>query len=202
MTLSTHVAIGPGIPAREVFTYCRALLNTPDSVPIEEGPSDEHPGWSHRAGQRWLNHPCGVGLDAWLWLHYGPDGPMVHHPCEECGDPEHDEWVAGDPTENGQAAIDVDLDTAYGYRGPTGESCSALHARLVAQLGAWLDERGVTWWWKNEYTGEWHANDAAGRAALAEFGGEHTKPGGADEWFRSMVLPAIESGTILHRGPT
>jgi hypothetical protein len=121
---------------------------------------------------------------------------MLHGHCADCGDPEHDEWVATDPTENGTAALEVSFDTSYGYRGPNGESCSALHARLVAKLGEWLDGRGVAWWWCNEYTGEWHANDAAGRAALAEFAGAHTRPGGADEWFRSLVLPAIERGLI------
>lgn len=181
MTLSTHIAIAPGIPVREVFDRCRALLDTPDSVPIEQDATS-------------IAHPPGVGLPAWLIVNYGPNGPLVHDPCEDCGDPEHDRWIASNPTENGQAVIDVDLDTTYGYRGPNGESCSSLHARLVTQLGAWLDGRGIAWWWRNEYTGVWWANDALGREALVEFAGAHTRPGGADEWFRSMVLPAILNG--------
>lgn len=72
-----------------------------------------------------LRNDPGQGLCAWLWI-----------------------------TENLEGVpLTVDFDTAYGYHGPEG-GCGDLHVRLVRQLGAWLDERGVRWSWLNEFTDE------------------------------------------------
>lgn len=198
MTLDTKMALHGAINVHELYAYCRALLNTPDNIEPEYGS-----GWSNEKTKR-IGNPCGVGLDAWLTITYGPDGPLPVHEhdkwCEtELGGEynttqeqidDHAAWVAGDPTENGWASVEVSFDTAYGHRTDRGESCSALHARLVAEVGHWCDRKGIEWKWQNEYTGEWFDRDDQ----LAEFGGFHTKPGGADEWFRNIVMPAIAGG--------
>lgn len=202
MTLDTKVVIGKPYPVREIFDYCRTLLNCPETVPVETGPE---PGREreYRRGQKWLNNPCGIGLPAWLWLYYGADGPFALHEHDKyCATEVGGEWghtqedvdrhaadIAADPTENGWAAIEVSFDTAYGYRGDNGESCSDLHARLVTALGQWLDARGLPWKWQNEYTGEWFDR----YDGLAEFGDAH-RTTGADAWFRNVVLPAIAGG--------
>src|SRR5690242_14095966 len=64
-----------------------------------------------------------------------------------------------------KSPMEVSFDTAYGYRGPEG-GCGDLHARLVRELGAWLDGRRVRWSWLNEWTGEVHE----GYEGLSELG--------------------------------
>jgi hypothetical protein len=66
-------------------------------------------------------------------------------------------------------------------------------ASLVAELGKWLDERGVRWLWKNEYTGEVHS----GYEQLIELcsGGFE-----AAAWFQTTVLPAIAAKTSVEGG--
>ncbi|MFF4600595.1 hypothetical protein [Amycolatopsis sp. NPDC001319] len=184
MTLNTSIAIGKPYPVRQVFDFCRELLNTPEGTPF----SEEHSSW--RKGVKQIFNPCGIGLPAWLWIYYGADGPMVETP-DDPSDEDEVEYIARTPTKNGWAAMEVTFDTAYGYRGPDGESCSQLHARLVAQLGKWLDAKGLPWKWQNEYTGEWFD----GYDGLAELVGAHESTG-ADEWFRGTVLPLIAGGAL------
>ena len=68
--------------------------------------------------------------------------------------------------------------------------CGDLHARLVAELGIWLDQRGKRWKWENEFTGEIHEGYEQ-LIQLASGGFEATA------WFRTMVVPAIQSGRLL-----
>lgn len=206
MTLDTRVAIGKPHNVREIFDFCNQMLGAPAEVLTEHQDCD-----GDRAGQRGLLNKPLQGLPAWLWMFYGVDGPMVHRHTKWCETEvgpakwdddgtvmvtqaevdEHAASVAADPTENGWAAIEVSFDTAYGYRGEGGESCSDLHARLVTALGLWLDKRGLPWKWKNEYTGEWHD----GADGLDRFGAAH-RASGADAWFRNQVMPVIANGTL------
>jgi hypothetical protein len=185
VTLNTSIVIGN---VHEVFAYCRALLNTPEGTEIMTGPE---PG-EHRFGNgdKYIANPGGIGLQAWLWINYGADGPMVTEP-DDPNDQDEVEYIAGNPAKNGWGAIEVTFDTAYGYRSDDGENCSQLHARLITQLGAWLDERALPWKWQNEYTGEWFDR----YDGLAEFVGAHESTGAAD-WFNNTVLPAIENGLL------
>lgn len=167
MTLNTSIVIGKPYNVHEVYAYCRVLLNTPEHVKAAYGPK---PGKErgHRPAEKWVATPGEVGLDAWLWIYYGADGPMVHQHDEFCATElggkyehtqedidQHARCVAGDPTENGWGAIEVTFDTPYGYGNERGENCRQLHARLIVQLGKWLDERALPWKWQNEFTGEW-----------------------------------------------
>lgn len=93
-----------------------------------------------------MNVP-GQGMPAWLTVYHYDDGP------------ETDNW-------GGSAQVKVSFDTAYGYSGPDG-GCGGLHARLVAELGRWLDGKGATWSWLNEWTGEIYQ----GHDGLAGLGG-------------------------------
>lgn len=199
MTLNTSIAIGKPTNVRELFDFCNTLLEAPADVAWKQGDCD------YRVGQKQIMNEPMQGLPAWLWIYYGIGGPMVHvHDkwCEvEVGPAkwdktgeaqvtveqvaEHDAYVSGDPTQNGWAAIEVTFDTAYGYRGPGGETCSQLHANLIARLGAWLDRRGLPWKWQNEYTSEWFD----GYDGLSEFASDR----GATDWFDSIVRPIIES---------
>lgn len=194
MTLSTYVAIGKPYPVREIFDFARTLIGTPDGTPVED---DGEP----RDGVKRISNPCGIGLPAWLIVSYGADGSMVHKCGKWCSTElggeynttqkeidDHARYIAENPMENGWAATVVDFDTAYGYRGDGGESCSDLHARLVAALGQWLDEHDLPWKWCNEYTGEWFDR----YDQLDTFGNAH-RATGADDWFRNLVMPAINA---------
>lgn len=169
MTLNTNIAIKGSVDPEAVFTQMRLLLGATDAVPIERTKTG-------------IKHPPFQGLAAWLWLKHNNGDPLLQTEWE---DEEEKEYFLSSPLHNGYAHIVVDLDTGYAYSGPTGESCSGLHARLIAQLGVWLKERGCTWMWQNEYTGDWSVEFEG----LAEFAGFHAD-GGAAEWF-SHVLTAI-----------
>jgi hypothetical protein len=207
MTLDTRIAIRAVAPvsAREIFLYCRTLLDTPDHVSIRDEVEK-----GNRKGQKSLWHEPGIDLDGWLIMYYGADGPMTHVHTDSCETEvgwakwdlpkkrykvtaedvrEHEEWVASDPTENGWATVEVSIDTGYSFMNERGESCSDRHARFVHELGLWLDQRGCEWKWKNEYTGEWHD----GREGLVDFGSYHMSESGPAEWFALKALPAIRT---------
>lgn len=144
MTLSTRVAIIEPTPVRAVFDECRRLIGG-------GGAKFRHdPRPTNRAGGMYMNEPE-QGLPAWLIVCYGVEAPLL--PDDEGGYDEEDRssW----PSATGWS-IEVDFDTAYGYRAENGAGCSDLHAWLVRELGRWLTERGLTWLWYHEYTGEWH----------------------------------------------
>jgi hypothetical protein len=137
----------------------------------------------------------GQGLAAWLMLHYRQDAPLrtsaeaeahdedCNLPGSEYYDPEAD--LCDGSWHRTACWLEISFDTAYSYRDEQGRGCGDLHASLIADLGRWLDERGVRWSWKNEFTGDVHT----GYDRLIELcsGGFE-----ASAWFRTSVLPAIE----------
>lgn len=148
MTLSTRIAIVEPTPVREIFDECRRLLNG-EHVPFDHEPSRWQDGvtsYCNRVGQ---------GLHALLRVDYGADAPLrpdpkyADDPNERRYYPPVDAW-----------SIVVDFDTAYAYRNEYGGGCGDLHAYLVQQLGRWLTERGLTWYWCYEYDGTWHLGPA------------------------------------------
>jgi hypothetical protein len=180
MTLNTQVFVMSEADPHEVFWKCRELLGAPTDLPFEDGPSRFDEGvWN-------LLNPCGVGLPAWLWMHYKP-GAMLRATAEE-----HDSYCNEDGDCDGSHHdppywFDVTFDTAYSYRDEEGRGCGALHASLVARLGMWLDERGIRWAWQNEFTGEIHVGDRYEHLFdLIGTGDE------ARAWFTEIVRPAIE----------
>lgn len=200
MTFNTTIVIGNPLPVRELFDFCNGLLGAPADVKWKQQDCD-----GNRLGQREiLNEPM-QGLPAWLWIYYGADGPMRHAHTKYCATEvgpakwdddgkypvtandiaEHEAEIAADPTRNGWAAIEVTFDTAYGYVADDGTRCTQLHARYVAQFGAWLDKRGAPWRWQNEYTGEWFD----GYDGLRDFAEDDAATG----WFDSQVAPVLRS---------
>jgi hypothetical protein len=79
----------------------------------------------------------------------------------------------------------VDFDTAYSYTDSYG-GCGALHARLLFDLGGWLDEQGIQWAWRNEFTGDVHIGDKYERLYDLVEGGQE-----AVRWFKGTVEPVI-----------
>ena len=172
MTLDTRVYICGRIDHRELFTKCNQLIGAHEGIAFTDKEVE--------SGERRLyNHP-GQGLCALLDVRYRRDAPLLapgaHYRYCEPEDEDHTHcfphWV------------EVSFDTAYGYKSDSGEGCGDLHARLVAELGQWLDAKDIRWSWQNEFTGEVHQ----GYEGLTELG-----PGGAEAstWFRDIVAPAL-----------
>lgn len=178
MTLSTNLYIIEPTNPRKVFDFCLALL-------AED--FDGEPQWDYTRkgeGERFTastSHyatTCGQGLAAWLFVHHADDGPLMIA---------GDEWEEDEvPPPCNEHCVRINWDTAYSFRGRQDERCGDLHARMVATVGHWLDEQGLTWWWHDEFTGE-HHQGVDGLDALGNMGDN------ARSWFSGTVLPAITS---------
>lgn len=168
MTLSTDIYVHDEIDAREVFARMAQLLGAPLTYRFRE------------EGNSIAAAPM-QGLPAWLIVTRNADGTPVQTTKNN-----HWDECESDCDYNHSPAhyLRVDVDTPYGYTGPDGEGCGDLHARLVTELGLWLDEREVTWSWRNEFTGEIFSR-YDGLEDLAESGAK------AEGWFRTRVLPMM-----------
>jgi hypothetical protein len=178
MTLSTHVYLLTEADPRDVFFECRRLLGATDAHRWEDKPSFYG---EPKGDERVIMNGGGQGLPAWLIIRYSPNGPLLsesegHDECDDDCTFEHDpaHWV------------NIDFDTAYSYKDSYG-GCGALHARLLFDLGQWLDDRGIDWSWRNEFTGEIHGGDERYRRL-----GDLTEGGrAAMRWFKGTVEPVI-----------
>ena len=130
MTLTTQMLVIEPTPYRPVFDAVRRLIGADKASYVDE------PGV--------IKNRYGQGFPAWIGVVYGTDAPL------EPGLEEAAWWPVA------RWSIEVHLDTAGGYRAANGAGCSDLHAYLVQELGRWLSDRGLTWFWYHEYTGEWH----------------------------------------------
>jgi hypothetical protein len=206
MTLSTDVYVLDAVDPHEVFAECQRLLSLYDEehrMPIEHKFEDKQDGSWQAGGERivdasnpWTiaNEPM-QNLPAWLFVHYRPGAALrtpeqaTEHDDDICTVQGCDWWIDGESVEctgDGHRPacwLNVDFDTAYGYD-HNGMGAGDLHALLVAELGKWLDARGVRWSWKNEYTGEVH--DSPEKLIELVSGGFE-----ASAWFRTSVLPVI-----------
>lgn len=186
VTLNTKIYILDEIGHKDVFGRCNQLINAPEATRFSDCAQQVFVdgAWvDEPTGARNIGNDIGQGLCALLDVYYRTGGPLksdadscdrwCDDPCDaESHDPAH--WIK------------VTFDTAYGYRDEQGRGCGDLHAVLVAELGRWLDERGVRWLWENEFTGEIHS----GYERLIELcsGGFE-----ASAWFQSTVMPAISA---------
>lgn len=194
MTLSTNVYVLDPVDAHEIFRFCQGMLTKYDDehrTPDQQIWSDEA-GTDYRDGQ-WVESPdrrcianrIGQNLPGILDITYRTGGPLreAQTECDEDCDPDecsgryHDRFCW----------LDVDFDTAYGARFEGGMGCGDVHALLVAELGQWLDAKGVRWEWRNEFTGDVHGGpDRYERLIDLASGGFE-----ATAWFQTSVLPAI-----------
>lgn len=207
MTLNTDVYVLDRINPDEVFSQCLHILAKYDS----EGRSPSEMATEREQDSTWrdgahtvdpenpwtLETTCGQGLPAWTRLHYRPgvalrtaEESAAHD--EDCTLPGRAWWTEGESEacdgkwHKPASWLSVDFDTAYSYR-DHGLSCGDLHALIVAELGEWLDARGVRWLWQNEYTGEVH--DSAEKLIELTTGAIESSA-----WFYTAVLPAILRG--------
>jgi hypothetical protein len=200
MTLDTRVYVLNPINQREVFLKCCQLLGVTEQHRCEDKQdacwNADTKEWEVQPGNSWIAQTVpDQGLPAWLMLHYRPDAPYrtaaeaAAHDDDICNLPGTEWYDEDDGPCDGSwhwpaCWLEISFDTAYSYRDGQGRGCGDFHASLVAELGQWLDERGVAWKWKNEFTGDVHT----GYEQLIELcsGGFE-----ASAWFRTSVMPAI-----------
>lgn len=179
MTLDTRMYVHDEVDIHQFFHYFRSLLGAGPQHPYK----DRESTWGE-PGEWSIGNDLGIGLPALVSIDYRPgaalrpDGDTCSASCDAEDDyhnhpPAH--WAA------------VSMDTAYGYRDAQGRNCGQLHASYVAQLGQWLDERGVGWSWRNEYNGDVHAGEDR-YERLMDLIGDAAK---GCSWFESTVRPAI-----------
>ncbi|TDD54563.1 hypothetical protein E1286_05060 [Nonomuraea terrae] len=200
MTLDTRVYVHDEIAYKDVWLKCNQLIGTKENTRFRD---EQDKTWRNgesfvEPGNAWsIGNLAGQGLCALLDISYRPGAPLrtaeqaAAHDEDICNLPESSWYDAEsgpcDGSDHRPACwLEVSFDTTYGYKGDNGEGCGDLHARLVAELGQWLDGRGVRWTWVNEFTGEVHS----GYERLIDLcsGGFE-----ATAWFRTSVLPAIEA---------
>lgn len=197
MTLSTNIYVLDPVDVLELFRFAQGLL----------AKYDDRSGWSDSGRQEWTDQDrcsiwgepgtrtianrIGQGLPAILEIAYRPEAPLRTAEQAAACSADCDDPCDGDHYRRACWA-DIDLDTAYGYRDIRSWGCGDLHAVLVAEIGNWLDERGVRWEWRNEFTGETHGGEDRYERLidLASSGFE------ASAWMRTSVLPAISANLI------
>jgi len=215
MTLSTLIVVGsPDVDHPEIYNFLRPLVVTPSKAPCEITEKDGVVSISNPPGvgaYAWLitkrnqdRSPFVHTCDEWcddvagertIKLTYKDPVEDYTRVITAEDVAQHDKYHAESYTDNGKGYIIIDLDTAYGFHAVHPDfpelgtlNCTTLHAWVITQFGAWMNERhpDVPWWWRNEYTGEWFERlDGLG---LKEFlGGEFER----SRWFECMVKPAI-----------
>lgn len=171
MTLSTDIYLTGPVDPHEVFAFCNALMGA-------ESPAftDEEPGYG-LMGRRSIGNEPGQGFPAWLTVYYRPDGPLA---TEDVWDEDGDyRWLA-----QKACTVAINFDTSYFYNDEFG-GCSDLHARYIAMLVLWAEERGAALEWRNEYSGEYFE----GTDGLKDFS-RNGKEAGA---WAAEALPAVLS---------
>jgi hypothetical protein len=196
VTLSTNVYVLDEVDPREVFRFCQGLLAKYD----EDRRPPERQVWSDEAsstyrdsddqnGVRRIANRLGQDLPGILDITYRAGGALRAEPPghdEDCGED------CGGEYHSRVCWLDIDFDTAYGYKDERGWGCGDLHAALVNELGQWLDAKGARWEWRNEFTSEVHGGgDRYERLIDLCSGGFE-----ATAWFRTSVLPAIAIGLL------
>ncbi len=189
MTLSTNLYVLDEVDLGRLFRFCQERLTeyddrTPKQQPEQQETADGE-SWQG-SGVRSLRNVGGQGLPAILDITYRPGAPLwteeQSKTCTSDCDPGEDYHY------HPRACwLDIDFDTAYGYRDARGWGCGDLHAMLVAEVGKWLDERGVRWEWRDEFTGDVHGGDQRYERLIELVSGGFE----AGAWFRSTVLSAI-----------
>jgi hypothetical protein len=187
VTLATHVYVLTEADAAAVFHECRSLLGcTAAHTWTEHQEHDDDARHSKPDGYWTVANDPSQGLPAWLLVNFRQERTPLRTPEQAAA---HAEWCGLDCDGSGHQVacyLDVDFDTAYSYQDEYG-GCGDLHARLVAQLGQWLDARGIEWSWKNKFTGEVHGGADRYERLLDLSSAESA----AREWLLGTVLPAI-----------
>ncbi len=188
MTLSTNIYVLDPTDVREAFRFCQGMLTKYDDQrrsPDQQIWSDSELTWGG-TGRRSMANRIGQDLPGILDITYREGGPLRTAEQAEQHDEDCDEDCDRE-YHNRACFLDIDFDTAYGAKFEGGMGCGDLHAALVAELGQWLDAKGVRWEWRNEFTGDVHGGEDryVRLIDLCRGGFEATS------WYQHSVLPAL-----------
>lgn len=199
MTLATHIYLQEDVNIEELFERGQLFLQQYDEEhrPPSAQRSNKGPSKWSKSGVWNIGNELGQGLPGILDLDYKPGSMLVtseesaahDEDCNYPGNKYYDDAAeeCDGAWHNPVAWAELSLDTAYGYKGPNGISCSQLHALLLF----YLDELGYKFLWKNEYTGE-ISNQLEG---IDNFIGSGES---AMDWFNTVVKPFIQSEIENH----
>jgi hypothetical protein len=147
MTVTTHVRVVEPTPVKPIFDYARRLLGA------EKAAFEQSKHWA--LNNLVYANSIDQGYAASLWVSYGPDGPLDTDPCEDL-----EEGLRPGQEHPPRRSIQISFDTApLNYYPDNGASPSDLHAWLIREIGQWLSDRNLTWWWYQ--IGVWTKGPAA-----------------------------------------
>lgn len=175
MTLHTRVLVtSPGIDPRETFIQMRRIIGASEQYSAWESPQLDSDNEYRRTMDPGFHMDMGQGLPALMWVDHWNGALSPAH--------EHDQWCLrwddNGPVEGSEPEctpeprgfIEINYDTAYGYRAENNASCSDLHAWITREIGAWLDAQGATWEWYDECGDGWDHGHGWGTLGDPEVG--------------------------------
>lgn len=197
MTLDTRIYVHDPVDVYELFREGQRLLHITDLDPKRDLRTPDRMVWKDDAetvfrdgkwvedtdGERSIGNQFGQGLPAILRINYREGGPLKPN-ADDC-DRYCDDPCDRESPHKPAMWCEISLDTTYGYETAIG-GCGDLHAVLIAAFGHWLTQRGVTFSWMNEFTGDVYQG-TDGLDTLSENGEK------AAAWFRDVAQPAIEA---------
>lgn len=138
----------PGIDPAAVFVKMRQIIGAGEQYSATTRTETEH-SWQEKYASHSME--MGQGLPALMWVDFA-------HPGQVLGGEGHDEDCESDCDggfHDPAGYIEINYDTAYGYRADNNASCGDLHAFITREIGAWLDMQGATWKWYDESGWGW-----------------------------------------------
>lgn len=148
MTLKTRFYVTtPGIDPQAIWDLLMAHVETESTVPNTVYTEPTEHGQTLKSTRR------GSGRNALCRMYYTESEEELSRHPSETDDPELED---DDVHYNPHAYIELSFETAYGYRGPDGEDCSALHRTILLSLASYVTSHGGEFIWNDEYTGVWH----------------------------------------------
>lgn len=128
MTIGTFLVVAEPVNPELLFLAARRVIGIPAEHPFTVDVDADCNG-----NTRIMSEPG--GFDSMLFVYHHDGAAHVADP--ESKAPEHHAWVS--------------LDTATAAVTRHGDACET-HKAITAELGAWLDGQGLTWWTCDEYS--------------------------------------------------
>jgi len=146
MTLNTVIGLRGNLNFDEVVDYANKLIGA-ENPRYRAGSSEYNEGlWEY------VNTP-GQGFGAWLFAYRSLEGEEETKGVwvKDVYDEDYDSVTS---QEDYNVNIRLAFDTAYGYKDPVYGGCTEFHAFIILSLKEYVEERGGTLIWQNEYNGD------------------------------------------------
>lgn len=194
MTLHTRVMVtSPGVDPAAVFVRMRQIIGAGEQYDARTRTETEHP-WQAKYGTHEMT--LGQGLPALMWVDFAHEGQML-------GGDGHEDYCDDDcdgSYHDPAGHIEINYDTAYGYRANNNASCGDLHAWITQEIGLWLDTQGASWEWYDESGDGWNHGPGWGTLGDPEIGriGSTVRRLDRDpkRAFGNLVTALIENGGV------